>query len=920
MLLAKISFAQYYYIGQNSSARHWRQINTEHFQIIYSEEFESKAQYTVNLLTLVYDKATVTLKTKPKKISIILQNDMVEANGFVTLAPRRAEFFTTPPQDDEGLEWLNLLAVHEFRHVVQISKYNQGMTKLLYLLFGEQGVGFVIGATTPLWFVEGDAVGFETFATGYGRGRLPSFNMESRAMLLQLGAFNYDKASFGSFKNYIPNRYHLGYHLTSYVKEINGIYTWDSVLNRVAKFPLQPFPFSHSLKKYTGIGTAKTYDSMSVFLEEKWKKMYQLNESYYSNYVLLNDTVHPTFTSYTYPFETPLGIIAVKKGMADVEQLVLLKEGKEKTIYKMGAYDGSSFSCNGKYATWVEQMPDVRWEYRSFSDVVVYDLEKDKRIRFTHKQRLFAPNISKENKIVAVAVDKANIPSLQFFTIDNSSAYLKKDFVDMDMIYYPVWGDSNQIYFVAKKEGYQNIYSWNYVSDVLQPLVVSVPFVMTHLVYYKEKIIFHSTQSGIDNIFEFNLTTKEIKQLTVSKFGAFYPSVTADGKLLYNEYSAKGMNIARLESSAEKPFYVSQGLLMYSNTHQDEQKVFLDRKNMTQYASKKYYTHLHLFNLHSWAPLSINAESREAALGMSAMSQSKLSNMVTSYNYTYNPQLITNTHQLKVDYMFWFPKFSFSAVHELTKFYPVKDGEEYIFVENGRNILMANMSLDFNLSRSYWQRYVSFSSGYSYNHLWRGDGLEAQFNLLESSFFYYCGTKRAKRDLQSRWALSLNVYNRHTLSSSASFTNSNFVAARVFTPGVLKHHSLQINAQWQQSDAYALRPLNAVELPRGYTNIFYNQISAAKFDYIFPLCYPDVRLGALMYIQRIKMGFFFDYAQLTDVDNQFQMLHSQGAEIRFDVNLLRYSYLMDIGCRVASYQTNGLTYLYPQLLFNVAFY
>ena len=121
------------------------------------------------------------------------------------------------------------------------------------------GVGFVLGATTPLWFLEGDAVGFETFATGYGRGRLPSFNMQSQAMLLQLGSFNYDKASFGSFKTFVPDRYAFGYHLTSYVKEKYGINTWDSVMNRVATFPLRPFPFSSSLKKYTGKGTSKMY-------------------------------------------------------------------------------------------------------------------------------------------------------------------------------------------------------------------------------------------------------------------------------------------------------------------------------------------------------------------------------------------------------------------------------------------------------------------------------------------------------------------------------------------------------------------------------------------------------------------------------------------------------------------------------------
>ena len=67
------------------------------------------------------------------------------------------------------------------------------------------------------------------------------------------------------------------------------------------------------------------------------------------------------------------------------------------------------------------------------------------------------------------------------------------------------------------------------------------------------------------------------------------------------------------------------------------------------------------------------------------------------------------------------------------------------------------------------------------------------------------------------------------------------------------------------------------------------------------------------------MGFHYDYAQLMDTENKFQVLQSQGVELRGDINLLRYSYLMDIGCRVSGYQDNGLFYLYPQVLFNVAF-
>jgi hypothetical protein len=68
----------------------------------------------------------------------------------------------TPPQDPNLLgtnNWLDLLAVHEFRHVVQNDKALTGISKLAYYLFGNNGLGVVSSLTAPNWFKEGDAVG-----------------------------------------------------------------------------------------------------------------------------------------------------------------------------------------------------------------------------------------------------------------------------------------------------------------------------------------------------------------------------------------------------------------------------------------------------------------------------------------------------------------------------------------------------------------------------------------------------------------------------------------------------------------------------------------------------------------------------------------------------------------------------------------
>src|SRR5687768_9323481 len=92
-------FAQYFNSGQDPAKVKWSQIQTENFQIIFPIAFETEAQRLANVLELVYLYDTRTLGHEPKKISVILHNFSALGNAFVAWAPRRAEFYTMPPQD-----------------------------------------------------------------------------------------------------------------------------------------------------------------------------------------------------------------------------------------------------------------------------------------------------------------------------------------------------------------------------------------------------------------------------------------------------------------------------------------------------------------------------------------------------------------------------------------------------------------------------------------------------------------------------------------------------------------------------------------------------------------------------------------------------------------------------------------------------
>src|SRR5690606_11402371 len=138
--------------------------------------FENEAQQLADKLTKLRELVSADLGKEPRKISIILHNQTVESNGNVQLAPRRSEFFTTPPQQGDFQNWLDNLAIHELRHVVQFDK----LTGYLRAPFFEQLALAIYGVTLPAWFFEGDAVVAETRLSHAGRGRLPSWEMPFR--------------------------------------------------------------------------------------------------------------------------------------------------------------------------------------------------------------------------------------------------------------------------------------------------------------------------------------------------------------------------------------------------------------------------------------------------------------------------------------------------------------------------------------------------------------------------------------------------------------------------------------------------------------------------------------------------------------------------------------------------------------------
>ena len=260
-----ITFSQQF--GGNPPSLKWRQINTDTVRVIYPAGLDSHAQRVASVVHYLAANKPFSLGDQLKKVDIVFQNQTTIANGYVQLGPFRSEFFLTPEPvnfNQGSVSWTDQLALHEYRHVQQFNNFNNGLSKLMKVLFGEDGYTLAINASIPDWFYEGDAVYQETAVSKQGRGRLPLF-MNTYPSIWQAGKkYSWMKLRNGSLKDYVPNHYNLGYLLVNYGYEKYGTDFWKKVTRDASAFKGLFYPIQSAIKRNAGIDyktfTKKAFD------------------------------------------------------------------------------------------------------------------------------------------------------------------------------------------------------------------------------------------------------------------------------------------------------------------------------------------------------------------------------------------------------------------------------------------------------------------------------------------------------------------------------------------------------------------------------------------------------------------------------------------------------------------------------------
>ncbi|HKL09419.1 MAG TPA: hypothetical protein VJ896_11635 [Bacteroidales bacterium] len=954
LLIAASSFGQFYSTGQDPASVSWKQINTDNFQLIFPNEYQSSAQKIANILEHNYQKVGYSLNHTPKKISVIIHSQSIRSNGYVSWAPKRMELYPAPSQDMYPGDRLQQLCIHELRHVVQIDKLNQGITQILSLVFGQQATGLVAGQL-PMWFYEGDAVVTETALSSFGRGRLPYFKRGIRTILLEdEKEYSFDKILFGSYKDYVPNHYEYGYHFTAYVRTKYGADSWSKVVDHVAQhsFTLLPtyFAFNRGLKKHTGLSHQDLFKEGLNYLDSLWSG--ENEEMHFTP----TRFIHPEkkdYVDYIHPqYRSDSQIIALKKGLSHIPQFVEISKGKERILWEPGSLISDDYSVSDRFIVWAEYRPDARWHNREYTTIKLFNLKTQQEREVIDKVRYFSPAISDDaHKIAVIEVSPDDEYLLTIIGSIHGKTYVKIPSPKGNFIQRPQWSpDERYIYVIEINGNQKQVSRYDFITEQWES-VFALPGIDIQRIYPSlEHIYFHSTFNGTDNLYVYNIARENVYQLTNSNDGIYDFDLSPNEDYIFaSEYSSRGFGVSKIP--VERSLWHKKELEDYKKdplaetlSSQEKTGVKTDDIPSKEYIVKPYSRLGNLFYFHSWVPFYIDYEdvdfqevfSDPSAIndivhpGLMILSQNKLSTMETILGYAYKD----HHHSLSSSLIYkgFYPYIKVSADYgDRHRYYASSDVAWVPQLKFDNSSFSIETYIPFNLSRG---KYVAgFYPGIRFEYSNRfyyqpvADYYQEGLEFMNFQAYLYLYTRKAHRDIQPKSGIILdyNLYNSPFDSDFFGYIST--IDSRIYLPGFFKNHGFKFDIGYQYQSPKLYLYSSRFKFPRGMERRRTEKLLKFYGDYVFPIAYPDWSVGPLIYIKRVRGAFFGDFAMnqynyytqnLTPAGTVKEYFSSFGVELSFDYHLLRTLFPLNTGIRIGF--VPGRQSLFTEFLMGIDLY
>jgi len=763
--------------------------------------------------------------------------------------------------------------------VEQYNNFDVGLSHVFKIIFGENGQAFANAISVPDWFFEGDAVYNETLLSRQGRGRVPFFMNAFKALYVNNKHYNYQKIRNGSYIDYVPDHYNLGYLLVNYGYQKYGTNFWRAVTQDAAAFQGLFYPMQRAIKKYSGLSFKNFRDSALHYYQQQWAKEPKDSLNYFTK------TEKRNIVNYQFPYPDEKGnTIALKSSYKGIPAFVQIKNGIEKNIaVRPIAYD-DYFSYNNGKIIYAKLKPNIRWGYKEYSDIEILDLHTKRKTDISHHKRYFTPDISHNGKMIAAAAYAPNQHSL-IDLLDLKGNVFRHIAAQKNHVYsYPKFSKDDKAVFVLERDkaGAMAIQQIDITTGEQKNILPFGNRLLGFPVVQGDTLFFTCSNNGYDESRAYVSSNNKIYRLAKTQLG-IYQSFAQNDSLEASTFTADGYRLAKMKISFQPIENLQADTLirLYQQAPKHDYSYVLSNVDSINYPITRYPKLYHPFNFHSLQPY-VN----DPNYSLTLYGENVLNTVQTNISYTYNR--IEDYHQIGLGAVyggsFVEPFINANYIFDRTTYNPQALRNVH-FNDAGWQF---GLQLPLNFSANNFYRYLTYTTTFNQRFIrWENNNLNLQnrnANYLSNQISFTNQCQQALQQIYPHFAQSLTALFRNTIDNNKAWqilTKGNF-----YFPGILSTHSFSIGLAWQQQDTLNHYSFSyTFPFSRGYSLYSFSKMWMYSLNYTFPIVCPDEGFGDLIYLKRISANVFYDHSFGKNPNTAIQNYSSTGVEIAFNVNV-----------------------------------
>ncbi|MFA6542456.1 MAG: biopolymer transporter Tol, partial [Bacteroidota bacterium] len=558
----------------NHNELNWKTLETKHFFVNYHNGEERTANVIAKIAEDIYGPVTSLYRHEPdQKVSFVIKDYDDYSNGAAYFYDNKIEIWA--PALDFDLRgthnWLRNVITHEFTHIVQIQtsmkfgrrfpgfyvqwlNYEEERRQDVLYGYPNTVVSYpVSGFLIPSWFAEG--------VCQYNRPELSYDYWDShRDMILRMYALDSNMLSwnemsvFGKTSLGNESSYNAGFSLTKYISEKYG----QDAIPKIAKnlSQVQMVTIDQAIEQAIGKSGHDLYEEWKKYITDDYKKRVAP--------ILQNrvegETIAGVGFGNFYPAFSPDGskIAYTSNKQADyfgISSIYIydrLTKKEEELMF--GVHSSLAWSPDGR-KIYYSKITNDNPNGSLLSDIYVVDVASKEETRLTHGLRAQNPALSFDGATLAFVTGSDGTTNLSTSDTLGNNVRQVTSFKNGEQVFTPKWSPYGTVTFGLSKNDAQDVAvadpkTRRYWTVMDTPADERNPFYSKDGLY----IYFSSDESGIFNIYRYDVKERVAEKLTNVLGGAFMTDVDSSGTLVFSSYTSTGFKINLLPSAEPKDF------------------------------------------------------------------------------------------------------------------------------------------------------------------------------------------------------------------------------------------------------------------------------------------------------------------------------------------------------------------------------